>query len=70
MSDGVKIVIELLTVALLSYLAGSIPTGYLIGKLNGIDIRKHGSHNIGATNVRRVLGRDWSIICFVCDFLK
>ena len=70
MPDSVKIVIELLVVALLSYLAGSVPTGYLIGKINGIDIRKHGSHNIGATNVRRVLGRDWSFICFACDFLK
>lgn len=55
---------------LLSYLCGSIPFGYLIGKFNGVDIRKHGSRNIGATNVRRVLGRDWSIICFIFDFLK
>ena len=70
MSDTVKIVLEMALIALLSYLMGSFPTGYLIGKLNGIDIRKHGSHNIGATNVRRVLGRDWSIICFACDFLK
>lgn len=55
---------------LLSYLVGSFPSGYLIGRFNGIDIRKYGSKNIGATNVRRVLGRDWSIVCFTLDFLK
>lgn len=53
-----------------AYFIGSIPFGYLIGKLNGLDIRQHGSHNIGATNVRRVLGRDWGVICFILDFLK
>jgi glycerol-3-phosphate acyltransferase PlsY len=57
-------------IALLSYLVGSIPFGYLIGKFNGLDIRRHGSRNIGATNVRRVLGRDWGAICFIMDFLK
>ena len=59
-----------LLVFVLSYLCGSLPSGYLIGKFNGIDIRQYGSHNIGATNVRRVLGRDWSFICFALDFLK
>lgn len=57
-------------IALLSYLLGSVPFGYLIGKFNGLDIRHHGSRNIGATNVRRVLGRDWGAICFILDFLK
>lgn len=57
-------------VVVLSYVAGSIPWGFLIGKFNGLDIRYHGSGNIGATNVRRVLGRDWGILCFVLDFLK
>lgn len=61
---------SLLAVFFWSYLVGSIPNGYLIGKFNGLDIREHGSHNIGATNVRRILGRDWSILCFVLDFLK
>ena len=70
MPDTIKIILELALIALLSYTMGSFPTGFLIGKLNGIDIRKHGSHNIGATNVRRVLGRDWSVICFLFDFLK
>ncbi len=63
-------ILSLLLVLLLSYLIGSIPFGLLIGYMNRIDIREYGSHNIGATNVRRVLGRDWGILCFLCDFLK
>lgn len=61
---------SLIAVCFWSYLVGSIPNGYIIGKFNGLDIREHGSHNIGATNVRRILGRDWAILCFVLDFLK
>jgi len=57
-------------ILLFSYFVGSIPFGLLIGKFNGLDIRHHGSCNIGATNIRRVLGRDWGIVCFLCDFLK
>lgn len=52
------------------YLVGSIPTGYLMGLSRGIDIRRHGSGNIGATNVGRVLGRNWGIAAFAGDFLK
>ena len=52
------------------YLVGSIPTGYLIGKSRGIDIRQHGSGNIGATNVWRVLGRNYGLVAFISDFLK
>jgi glycerol-3-phosphate acyltransferase PlsY len=52
------------------YLIGSIPFGLLIGKANKIDIRDHGSGNIGATNVLRTLGKKWGYICFLCDFLK
>jgi glycerol-3-phosphate acyltransferase PlsY len=52
------------------YLVGSIPTGYLLGRLRGIDIRRHGSGNIGATNVWRVMGRNWGIVAFAFDFLK
>lgn len=54
----------------LAYLIGSIPFGYLAGKLNGIDLREHGSKNIGATNAVRVLGKKWGIPVFACDFLK
>ena len=59
-----------LVVFLLSYLVGCTPCGFLIGKFNGLDIRRHGSCNIGATNVRRTLGRDWGLLCFFLDFFK
>lgn len=55
---------------LLAYLAGSVPFGYLAGKINGIDLREHGSKNIGATNTFRVLGKKWGIPVFICDVLK
>ncbi len=52
------------------YLVGSVPTGYLLGKSRGLDIRQHGSGNIGATNVWRVMGRNWGLLAFATDFLK
>src|SRR5438132_10242172 len=57
-------------VALVSYLLGSIPVGYLVGRIAGIDIRKVGSGNIGATNVTRTLGRRYGYFVFVVDFAK
>ena len=53
-----------------SYLLGSIPFGYLVGRLKGIDIRKAGSGNVGATNVVRVLGKTYGYPVFVLDVLK
>ena len=53
-----------------AYLVGAIPFGLLIGLTRGVDIRAHGSHNIGATNAGRVLGRGWGILCLVLDILK
>lgn len=54
-----------------SYLLGSIPTGYLLVKLKtGKDVRTMGSGNIGATNVARALGVAWFAPVFVVDFLK
>ena len=53
-----------------AYLIGAIPFGYLAGRVNGIDLREHGSHNIGATNAIRVLGKKWGIPVFLLDFLK
>ncbi len=55
---------------LVSFLVGSIPFGFLIGKAQGLDIREHGSGNIGATNVWRVLGSSWGLIAFIADFFK
>ena len=50
---------------------GSIPFALIIGKLvKGIDIREHGSRNMGATNALRVLGIKWGIIVFALDMLK
>ena len=54
----------------LAYVIGSIPFGVIIASLRGVNIREEGSKNIGATNVWRVLGRKYGIICFVLDVLK
>lgn len=54
----------------LAYLSGSLPFGYWAGLMKGVDIRKHGSGNIGATNVIRVLGKKTGIPVFVLDMLK
>jgi acyl phosphate:glycerol-3-phosphate acyltransferase len=53
-----------------AYLLGSIPTGLLLGKLYGIDVRKEGSGNIGATNLYRTVGRKVGIITLIGDCLK
>lgn len=55
---------------IIAYLLGSIPTGYLIGKSKGIDIRTQGSNNIGATNTARVLGKKYFIIVTCLDAFK
>jgi glycerol-3-phosphate acyltransferase PlsY len=55
---------------LISYLLGSIPTAYIFGRLKGIDIRKSGSGNAGATNAMRVLGKGTGITVLFLDILK
>ena len=62
--------LTLIGIVLGSYLLGSIPFGYIAGKIRGIDIREIGSGNIGATNVMRVLGKRYGYSVFVLDFLK
>ena len=57
-------------VAVIAYFLGSIPTGYLAGRIGGLDVRKVGSGNIGATNVTRVLGKRFGYPVFVVDFAK
>src|SRR5262245_55153404 len=63
-------IVGCLILALVAYLIGSIPTGYLVTKAKGIDIRSVGSGNIGATNVLRTLGKPAGIFVLVVDGLK
>jgi glycerol-3-phosphate acyltransferase PlsY len=58
------------TVAVLSYLIGSFPAGYIAGRIAGIDIRTVGSGNVGATNVLRALGKRFGYPVFLIDFAK
>lgn len=55
---------------LLSYVSGSIPAAYLAGKWSGVDLRAHGSGNLGATNVLRVLGAKIGLLVFAVDIAK
>ena len=61
---------EKILVLLGCYIIGSIPTGYIIGKINNIEIREQGSKNVGATNVYRIMGKKWGAITFLIDFIK
>jgi acyl phosphate:glycerol-3-phosphate acyltransferase len=63
-------VLAYIVVAIAAYLLGSIPTGYLMGRARGIDIRAVGSGNIGATNVFRILGKPAGTFVLVVDGLK
>lgn len=61
----------IITAIIISYLIGSVPTGYLFGKLSrGIDIRNFGSGNVGATNAWRVLGKKTGVLVLLIDLLK
>lgn len=55
---------------LAAYVAGATPFGFLVAKSRGIDIRKHGSGNIGATNVLRTLGKPLGVFTLILDVLK
>ncbi len=56
-----------LAVVVCCYAVGGIPFGYIIGRLTGIDIRAHGSGNVGATNILRTCGKKWGYLCFLLD---
>ena len=53
-----------------AYVIGSVPTGYLLGKLRGVDVRTIGSGNVGATNVARAVGKSQGIITLIADAAK
>lgn len=61
---------KIILLFLFSYLLGSIPFGYLIAKREKINVRNHGSGNIGATNVLRTVGKKAGILTLTGDFLK
>ncbi|MBU8870350.1 MAG: glycerol-3-phosphate 1-O-acyltransferase PlsY [Gemmatimonadales bacterium] len=56
---------------IIAFLLGSIPFSYIFGrKIKGIDLRQHGSGNLGSTNVFRLLGPMWGVLCLVLDMGK
>jgi glycerol-3-phosphate acyltransferase PlsY len=59
-----------LILIILSYLLGSIPTGYIVGALAGVDIREVGSGNVGATNVARTVGKRRGLLTLIADVAK
>jgi len=61
---------EAYVLVLIAYMIGSIPTGYIVGSWAGIDVRKAGSGNVGATNVARVVGRRQGIFTLFADVTK
>lgn len=63
-------IITYIIIAILSYLLGSIPFGYLFSKFKGVDITKMGSGNIGATNISRIFGLKWALLIGILDVLK
>jgi glycerol-3-phosphate acyltransferase PlsY len=66
-----NMVLPLLASIVISYLIGAIPTAYIFGRvLKGIDIRQHGSGNVGATNAFRVLGKGPGIVVLLIDITK
>ena len=63
--------LDFVVAAAISYLLGSIPNGLILGKaIWGVDLRQHGSKNIGATNAWRTIGKAGGISIFALDFLK
>lgn len=62
--------LQVILIVVTSYLMGSLPTAYLIGRLNKVNIFEVGSGNMGTTNVLRALGLKWGLFVFFFDMLK
>ena len=62
--------IQRIILLIIGYACGLLQSGYYYGRLKGIDIRKEGSGNVGATNTLRVLGKKAGVIVLIMDFLK
>ena len=60
----------IVVLGLVAFAIGSVPSGYIVGRLHGVDIRQLGSGNVGATNAGRVLGKRAGIVVLVFDMLK
>jgi len=63
-------VLTILAVTAVAYFLGSLPAGYIAGRIAGVDIRTLGSGNVGATNVTRMLGKRFGYPVFLVDFAK
>lgn len=61
---------SILAWSVFAYLVAALPMGVFVGLARGVDIRRLGSGNIGATNAVRVLGAKWGLVVFVLDVLK
>jgi glycerol-3-phosphate acyltransferase PlsY len=66
MSETLKFVL----LAIFAYLLGSVPFGYIIGKINKVDVLQIGSHSASSTNVSRALGWRWATVSAALDFSK
>jgi acyl phosphate:glycerol-3-phosphate acyltransferase len=64
------VIVSFVLTVVLAYLFGSMPTGYLVARARGVDLRGLGSGNIGATNVFRSMGRQAGLMVLAVDFLK
>ena len=62
--------ILLIVFTLTAYVIGATPFGPILARFRGVNLREHGSGNVGATNVGRTLGRRWGMLCFGLDVLK
>ena len=66
----ILIVLQYAAVILIGYLLGAIPSGYIAGRMRGVDIREYGSGRTGGSNVLRTVGRKAFAFTVVCDLLK